>query len=136
MTRAQPIGTTGVMVLRAKWPDLFARLAVLLRMTWIAAKRRADRLACLETLLSCGRLRMPPGGDIDKGPNGTTGFAWAVSRKQPVEASRIIRGWGKIGVPPALGLACARSAHGPAAPAECELSDWYLHWGQASISKP
>lgn len=68
------------------------RLAVLLRMTWIAAKRRADLLTYLETLLICGRLRMPPADVIDKGLRGTPDFAWAVFRPSPSQVMRIVRG--------------------------------------------
>ena len=66
-------------------------LAVLLRMNWIAAKRCADLLAHLDTMLICGRLRMPPAGGIDKGFGGTVDFAWMVFRRTPAMATRIIR---------------------------------------------
>jgi hypothetical protein len=70
-------------------------LAVLLRMTWIAAKRRADLLAHLDTMIICGRLRMPPAGGIDKGFGGTVDFAWMVFRRKPVVTTHIIRAQGK-----------------------------------------
>ena len=67
-------------------------LAVLLRMTWIAAKGRADLLAQYHTAIIAGRLRMLPPGACDRGHSGTTDFAWFVMRREAVEATRLVRG--------------------------------------------
>jgi hypothetical protein len=66
-------------------------LAVLLRMTWKAAKKRADLLAHLHVTVICGRLRMRPDGVVDKGYSGAVDFVWLVFRCQTVSATRIIR---------------------------------------------
>jgi len=66
-------------------------LAVLLRMTWIAAKKRADILPNLDVMLICGRLRMPPTGGIDKGFGGAVDFAWFVFKRQPGSPDPFVR---------------------------------------------
>mgnify|MGYP006267064197 CR=1 FL=1 len=67
------------------------KLAVLLRMAWMAAKRRADLLARLERQVICGRLRMPPADTIDKGVGGMVDFAWLVFGKTAVDDPLIVR---------------------------------------------
>src|SRR5262245_47505472 len=57
-------------------------LAVLLRMTWIAAKGRADLLQHCHTALIAGRLKMLPPGAQDRGHSGTTDFAWFIMKRE------------------------------------------------------
>ena len=57
-------------------------LAVLLRMTWIAAKGRADLLKHCHTEIIAGRLKMLPPGAQDRGHSGTTDFAWFIMRRE------------------------------------------------------
>ena len=54
------------------------RVRALMRLTWMAAKRRADLLPQLEEVLIMGRLKMLPAGrqDLDKGHNGSVDFAF------------------------------------------------------------
>ena len=49
-------------------------LAVLLRMTWIAAKGRADLLKHCHLAIIAGRLKILPPGVLDRGDGGTTDF--------------------------------------------------------------
>ena len=67
-------------------------LAVLLRMTWIAAKVRADLLKHCHAAIIAGRLKMLPPGARDRGRSGTTDFAWFLMRREIVQATRRIRG--------------------------------------------
>jgi len=67
------------------------RLAVLLRMTWIAAKGRADLLRHCHAAIIAGRLKMLPPGARDRGHSGTTDFAWFLMRREIVEATRLVR---------------------------------------------
>jgi hypothetical protein len=67
-------------------------LAVLLRMTWIAARARADLLKHCHTGIIAGRLKMLPPGARDRGHGGTTDFAWFIMRRETVQATRLIRG--------------------------------------------
>ena len=55
-------------------------LAVLLRMTWIAAKGRAALLKHCHTAIIAGRLKMLPPGTLDRGHSGTPDFAWIIMR--------------------------------------------------------
>jgi len=66
-------------------------LAVLLRMTWIAAKGRGDLLKHCHTAIIAGRLKMLPPGARDRGHGGTTDFAWFVMRREIVHATRLVR---------------------------------------------
>ena len=68
-------------------------LAVLLRMTWIAAKARADLLKHCHMEIIAGRLKMLPPGALDRGHSGTTDFAWFIMRREIVEATRLVRGY-------------------------------------------
>ena len=65
---------------------------MLLRMTWIAAKGRADPLKHCHLALIAGRLKMLPPGARDRGHGGTTDFAWFIMRRGIVEATRLVRG--------------------------------------------
>jgi len=67
-------------------------LAVLLRMTWIAAKGRADLLKHCHTAIIAGRLKMLPPGAQDRGHGGTTDFAWFIMRREIVDGTRLLRG--------------------------------------------
>ena len=67
-------------------------LAVLLRMTWIAAKGRADLLQHCHTALIAGRLKMLPPGAQDRGHSGTTDFAWLIMKRETAQAMRLVRG--------------------------------------------
>lgn len=67
-------------------------LAVLLRMTWIAAKGRADLLKHCHKIIIAGRLRMPPPGARDRGHGGTTDFCWFIFRRQVVQPVCLVRG--------------------------------------------
>jgi hypothetical protein len=62
-------------------------LAVLLRMTWIAAKGRADLLKHCHTAIIAGRLKMLPPGARDHGHGGTTDFAWFIMSRETVNAT-------------------------------------------------
>ena len=55
-------------------------LYVLLRLTWIAAKKRADLLPHIEKIIICGRLKMLPPNTRDAGHSGTVDFAWFIFR--------------------------------------------------------
>ena len=68
-------------------------LAVLLRTTWIAAKRRADLLKHCHTEIIAGRLKMLPPDAQDRGLSGTTDFSWFImSREDAVHDTRRVRG--------------------------------------------
>ena len=67
-------------------------LAVLLRMTWIAAKARADLLKHCHTAIIAGRLKMLPPGVQDRGHGGTIDFAWFTIRREIVSAARLVQG--------------------------------------------
>jgi len=67
--------------------------AVLLRMTWIAAKGRADLLKHCNTEIIAGRLKMLPPDALDRGLSGTTDFSWFImSREAAVNGTRRVRG--------------------------------------------
>jgi hypothetical protein len=66
-------------------------VCVLLRMTWIAAKKRADLLPFLKRIIICGRLKMLPPDVPDKGHNGAVDFAWFVFAPLAVSATTIVR---------------------------------------------
>ena len=55
-------------------------VCVLLRLTWMAAKKRADLLPHIEKIIICGRLKMLPPNVVDKGHGGTVEFAWFIFR--------------------------------------------------------
>lgn len=55
-------------------------VCVLLRLTWMAAKKRADLLPHIEKIIICGRLKMLPPDVVDKGHGGTVEFAWFIFR--------------------------------------------------------
>ena len=59
------------------------KLAALLRFNWIAAKKRADLLRWLRTIVIVGRLKMLPPGVADRGHGGSVDFAWFVFGKKP-----------------------------------------------------
>jgi DNA polymerase I-like protein with 3'-5' exonuclease and polymerase domains len=67
-------------------------LAVLLRMTWIAAKARDDLLKYCHTEIIAGRLKMLPPGAEDRGHGGTTDFAWLIMSRETVRATLRVRG--------------------------------------------
>jgi hypothetical protein len=67
-------------------------LAVLLRMTWIAAKSRADLLKHCHAAIIAGRLRMLPPGARDRGHSGTSDFAWFILSRKTIDATRLVRG--------------------------------------------
>lgn len=55
-------------------------VCVLLRLTWMAAKKRADLLPHIEKIIICGRLKMLPPNVVDAGHSGTVDYAWFVFR--------------------------------------------------------
>lgn len=55
-------------------------VCALLRLTWMAAKKRADLLPHIEKIIICGRLKMLPPHAPDAGHSGTVDFAWFVFR--------------------------------------------------------
>jgi hypothetical protein len=55
-------------------------LYVLLRLTWLAAKKRRDLLPHIEKVIMCGRLKMLPPNVADKGHSGTVEFCWLVMK--------------------------------------------------------
>lgn len=67
-------------------------LAVLLRMTWIAAKARAVLLKHCHTIIIAGRLKMLPPGAQDRGHGGTTDFAWFIMNPEIASATHVVRG--------------------------------------------
>jgi hypothetical protein len=67
-------------------------LAVLLRLTWIAAKGRSDLLKRIHTVIIAGRLKMLPPGIRDRGHGGTTDFAWFIMRRELAQAASLVRG--------------------------------------------
>jgi hypothetical protein len=67
------------------------KVCVLLRMTWIAAKKRADLLPLLDSLIMVGRLKMLPPNVPDRGFGGAVDFAWFVFRPGGVLSTRIVR---------------------------------------------
>jgi len=67
------------------------KLCVLLRLTWIAAKKRRDLLDHLAKIIICGRLKMLPPDVDDKGHNGAVDFAWFIFEPRMVEATKIVR---------------------------------------------
>jgi DNA polymerase I-like protein with 3'-5' exonuclease and polymerase domains len=66
-------------------------LAVLLRMTWIAAKRRADLLKHCHMAIIAGRLKILPPGVLDHGDGGTTDFTWFIYRRETVKGTCWLR---------------------------------------------
>jgi hypothetical protein len=56
------------------------QVCVLLRLTWMAAKKRADLLPHIEKIIICGRLKMLPPNVVDAGHSGTVDYAWFVFR--------------------------------------------------------
>jgi hypothetical protein len=66
-------------------------LAVLLRMTWIAAKARADLLKHCNTAIIAGRLKMLPPEAQDRGHGGTTDFTWFVMGPAQVNGTCWVR---------------------------------------------
>jgi hypothetical protein len=67
-------------------------LAVLLRMTWNAAKGRADLLGHIHAQVIAGRLKMLPPGALDCGHGGTTDFAWFIMRREMLNPPHLVRG--------------------------------------------
>jgi hypothetical protein len=66
-------------------------VCVLLRLTWIAAKKRSDLLAHLSKVIICGRLKMLPPDVPDQGHNGAVDFAWFVFVPHAIDATHIVR---------------------------------------------
>jgi hypothetical protein len=69
-------------------------VCALLRLTWIAAKKRADLLPHLDKIIMCGRLKMLPPNVPDKGFGGAVDFAWFVFRPSGVLSTQIVRAQG------------------------------------------
>jgi hypothetical protein len=65
-------------------------LCVLLRLTWIAAKKRADLLPHIEKIVIVGRVRMLPPNVVDKGLGGTVDFCWLVMRPHRLPLGTVI----------------------------------------------
>ena len=55
-------------------------LYVLLRLTWIAAKKRRDLLPHIDKIIIVGRVKMLPPNVEDKGHSGTVDFAWFIMK--------------------------------------------------------
>jgi hypothetical protein len=66
-------------------------LAILLRMTWIAAKARADLLKHYHMAIIAGRLKMLPPEAQDRGHGGTTDFTWFVMGPAQVKGTCWLR---------------------------------------------
>lgn len=66
-------------------------VCVLLRLTWMAAIKRADLLKHLHKIIIVGRLKMLPPDVPDRGHNGAVDFAWFVFVPYPVESTAIVR---------------------------------------------
>jgi len=66
-------------------------VCVLLRLTWMAAKKRADLLKHLWKIVMVGRLKMLPEGVKDQGHSGTVDFAWFVFVPHVVGSTTIVR---------------------------------------------
>lgn len=66
-------------------------VCVLLRMTWVAAQKRADLLKHLTKVIIVGRLKMLPPDVPDRGHNGSVDFAWFVFGPRVVESTTIVR---------------------------------------------
>jgi hypothetical protein len=64
---------------------------VLLRLNWIAAKKRKDLLLHLERIIITGRMKMLPPGVVDKGHGGSVDYAWFVFVPRMVEGTIIVR---------------------------------------------
>jgi hypothetical protein len=69
------------------------KVAALLRLNWIAARRRADLLSRLRTIVIVGRLKMLPPGVPDLGHSGSVDFAWFVfaEASDGANGTRIVR---------------------------------------------
>jgi hypothetical protein len=65
-------------------------VCALTRMTWIAAKKRADLLPHLSKIIICGRLKMLPPDAVDKGHNGAVDFVWLVLTKRRHSGAAIV----------------------------------------------
>jgi hypothetical protein len=66
-------------------------VCVLLRLTWMSAKKRADFLMHLTKIIMVGRLKMLPEGAPDKGHGGTVDFAWFIFEPRMIESTIIVR---------------------------------------------
>ena len=66
-------------------------VCVLLRLTWVAAQKRADLLKHLTKVIIVGRLKMLPPDVPDRGHNGSVDFAWFVFVPRIVESTTIVR---------------------------------------------
>ena len=66
-------------------------VCVLLRLTWVAAQKRADLLKHLTKVIIVGRLKMLPPDVPDRGHNGAVDFAWFVFVPRVVESTTIVR---------------------------------------------
>ncbi len=66
-------------------------MAVLLRMTWIAAKGRADLLKHCHVAIIAGRLKILPPGVLVRGDGGTIDFTWSVYRRETVRGTCWLR---------------------------------------------
>jgi hypothetical protein len=66
-------------------------VCALLRLTWIAARKRSDLLRHLSKIIIVGRLKMLPPDVPDRGHNGAVDFAWFVFVSRVVTATEIVR---------------------------------------------
>ena len=66
-------------------------VCALLRLTWMAAKKRADLLLYLRQIIICGRLKMLPPEIADKGHGGAVDFAWFIFKPGVWAATNIVR---------------------------------------------
>ena len=69
-------------------------VACVLRLNWIAAKKRADLASSLSHLIILGRVPFLPPGAVDKGISPTTDYAWCVwntGHKGPTTITRGVK---------------------------------------------
>jgi len=66
-------------------------VASLMRLNFIAAKKRKDLLPFLHKVVICGRLKMLPMGVEDKGFSGSVDFAWFIFGTKVVDSTIIVR---------------------------------------------
>ena len=66
-------------------------VCVLLRLNWIAAKKRKDLLHHLERIIITGRMKMLPPNVADRGHGGSVDYAWFVFVPRMVEGTIIVR---------------------------------------------
>lgn len=85
------LATVGEMLANPNHAEVAPKLCVLLRLTWIAAKKRADLLDFLQKIIIVGRLKMLPPDVQDDGFGGAVDFAWFIFEPYIAGATEIVR---------------------------------------------